>query len=342
MDEDGTTSCLPAVSEARCVHGRVPIASCRACVMACPTGAWDLTDDALFIDAAQCDGCGLCVAACPEQALTLPSMQLVVQAGKRDVMVGCDRIADRTGMLAVPCVHAIGLAQLIQLYRTGMRALQLCTPPCGQCSRYRDDYARRAVEQFNRVVESRAGERIVLRRLDPDLARERCCALSQDGNVQHARRQFLARWFRNLDRTAVGDTCDSIGKDWPSADLPPPEPGKAAAFFAPRIDLARCVGCDACVRMCPHGVITVTESPPAYVFDVDACSGCGLCVDVCGYDAIELAECGLITQWAVQMDSGRCRACGTHYHRPAVQREPTGLCHVCSRVDHRRQLFQVL
>ena len=45
-----------------------------------------------------------------------------------------------------------------------------------------------------------------------------------------------------------------------------------------------CVGCLACVRVCPVGAIAVVE--PRVQIDDDTCVGCGLCVPACPHDAI--------------------------------------------------------
>ncbi|HEU4570728.1 MAG TPA: diguanylate cyclase [Gemmatimonadales bacterium] len=46
-----------------------------------------------------------------------------------------------------------------------------------------------------------------------------------------------------------------------------------------------CVGCLACVRVCPVGAIAVTE--PRVQIEDDACVGCGHCVPACPHGAIE-------------------------------------------------------
>ena len=68
-----------AIHAERCVHQRVRGAACRACVDACPTAAWQMSDDGLAFDPEACDACGLCVAACPTEALELPAPQPLLQ-----------------------------------------------------------------------------------------------------------------------------------------------------------------------------------------------------------------------------------------------------------------------
>ena len=46
-----------------------------------------------------------------------------------------------------------------------------------------------------------------------------------------------------------------------------------------------CVGCGACVDVCPQGAITVDAD--VAVIDAAACVDCGACVDECPSAAIE-------------------------------------------------------
>ncbi|MCU0933369.1 MAG: 4Fe-4S binding protein, partial [Thiobacillaceae bacterium] len=86
---------LPELDGARCVHAAIETATCRACVEACPRGAWRLDDAALELDASQCDGCGLCVPACPGRAIALPlTLAIRPVAGTTAVLAACDHAGD--------------------------------------------------------------------------------------------------------------------------------------------------------------------------------------------------------------------------------------------------------
>ena len=46
-----------------------------------------------------------------------------------------------------------------------------------------------------------------------------------------------------------------------------------------------CIGCGACVGVCPVGAITMGDDGKAVV-DADACIDCGACVGACPVEAI--------------------------------------------------------
>jgi ferredoxin len=58
-----------------------------------------------------------------------------------------------------------------------------------------------------------------------------------------------------------------------------------AAEPLPEIDLQRCDGCGACVRVCPTGVLALVQGWPAIV-QADRCDYCGRCEAACPRQAI--------------------------------------------------------
>ena len=45
-----------------------------------------------------------------------------------------------------------------------------------------------------------------------------------------------------------------------------------------------CVGCDACIDVCPQNSITIEDG--IAVIDASTCNDCGLCIDECPAGAI--------------------------------------------------------
>ena len=52
-------------------------------------------------------------------------------------------------------------------------------------------------------------------------------------------------------------------------------------------DAAKCVGCERCSEVCPHGVFDVVDGK-ARITDKDFCMECGACAKNCPADAIRV------------------------------------------------------
>jgi len=51
------------------------------------------------------------------------------------------------------------------------------------------------------------------------------------------------------------------------------------------LDVAKCVGCQRCTEVCPHGVFAI-EDRKARLVDPDSCMECGACQNNCAANAI--------------------------------------------------------
>ena len=54
-----------------------------------------------------------------------------------------------------------------------------------------------------------------------------------------------------------------------------------------QLDIKKCIGCGACLAVCPHEVFTL-ESDKAKIRDLDACMECGACAKNCPVDALSV------------------------------------------------------
>jgi ferredoxin len=60
------------------------------------------------------------------------------------------------------------------------------------------------------------------------------------------------------------------------------------AEYVAEIDLDRCTGCRACMRVCQFGAMAYSAADKTAFVDQTACYGCGVCRSVCPNDAITL------------------------------------------------------
>lgn len=335
----------PEVTAGRCVYSRMEQASCRACLDACPTGAWVMDDERLGIDVAQCDGCGLCATACPEGAISerYDPVRFLLD-GVGIAFAACDRSAvaalPHEGLL--PCLHVLGARALLRLHGHGVRRLVLCRGECSRCPRGGAVPLEAHLSTLNALLADRGLGTIAADALTAGAWRRALSASqSRHESAPIGRRAFVRRIFTSAAETAADwATRSDLGLDDPPplGRALPADRGSGLCLFAPRIDEGQCTGCDACARICPHGVIEVEAE--AYRLDPDGCTGCGLCSDLCG--AVSVSRLEPAPQRRLPLHPRRCAACGVSFHTPNPTADARGLCHICARTSHHRRLYQVL
>lgn len=57
--------------------------------------------------------------------------------------------------------------------------------------------------------------------------------------------------------------------------------------FLPKIDPDKCIACELCVRVCPNGVLALSDDVPM-VINPEACEYTGACQEICPTEAITL------------------------------------------------------
>lgn len=341
---------LPDIVGERCVHMFVETASCRACIEACPQSAWVLNDDSLGLNTEACDGCGLCAPVCPQGAINIQH-DIPLRAWRRHIIALC--ACECTGSVAsegvMPCIHSLGLQDILRLIQKGVRQLVVATADCAECPRGQGTRLSSRLASINKNLQKSGNAGIELI-YEPLVSWER---LQNDTIVSPAGPQLSRRGFlRSFANTGLqqGIKLARLSSDEQTPFAAPGQllPGASSETlwpYLPSIDIARCNGCDACAKLCPHQAIILheTEDYNGYVLDAKNCTGCRICIDVCDQEAVSLQCWEAQEQWEVTLKCGRCSACGALFHTPAEQQlSGRVLCRICSNNNHHKNLFQVL
>jgi formate hydrogenlyase subunit 6/NADH:ubiquinone oxidoreductase subunit I len=72
--------------------------------------------------------------------------------------------------------------------------------------------------------------------------------------------------------------------------------------FLPQIDLAKCIGCELCVKLCPNDTLALVHDV-ATVTAPEACDYAGICQEICPTEAISLTYVIVLTQKEKEADS---------------------------------------
>jgi NAD-dependent dihydropyrimidine dehydrogenase PreA subunit/bacterioferritin-associated ferredoxin len=337
-----TGSFLTASLE-RCVHAISPFASCSECVDACPRFAWAINKTGLDLDIESCDQCGLCVPACPEGAIEYDKVvEPLVSIGPepRSAFAICDRATEEREPGRMSCIHAIGVRSLAQLYSRGVRRLVAAHADCSSCSRKAKTSLEDHLEDLRRLLDDRELDGFEVQELEPTAWRE-----ARDEASKMSRRGLFRSAWRRVGDTATEVERASRTKPITAGEWLPGARDAQLSLFVPHIDPGICSACGACLELCPHNVIKLTDTEDSehnYEIDATSCTGCRLCVDVCDVDAIELKRWSHPHAPPIHLILSQCGACGNAYYQTTKLASDTNLCRICASSHHHQNLFQVL
>lgn len=335
-----------AINEKKCVHSFAAMAGCDRCVRACPLSALTMDDGALLLDQTRCDACGLCQPACPERAITLNEQNIF--EGTCDhidiALLACEKTGLPAGPGVMPCLHALALRDILQLYHSGVRQIFFAAGNCATCNRaQRATTLTTSIAFANTLLASRDRNTIKAEQVGPERWRRKFKSARPTGPENKARRGLLFALGQTLTLTETG--CNEAT---PAYAVTPASQNPAALYaFVPAIDAMLCSGCDACIRLCPHQALSICDSPntaeddKAYFFHPQNCTGCNICVDTCTAGAIKITPLHVLSQKKLHLKTYSCAACGNAYHLPKDQNKPPGLCPICQKTNNTARLYQV-
>lgn len=330
---------LPEIDASRCLLNCPSARNCTLCADICPDGALVQTEEMLGIDTEACSGCGLCRGACPQHAITIGNEPQICDGL---VVFACFRSEINDRFANISCVHGLDLADLAGLHARGVRTVETVTGNCAQCRYGQALSLEKTTGFFNRLLESRGLQPITLRDVSPERFAEHLRQLEAIDAPDPARRGFLTALVgsgRRPDETGKHDGLIAMTAFQSSDDTVPMQ------IAVPAIDPETCVGCDACVSLCPESCLILLNEPDgisSYEILPELCTGCGVCVEICEHQAITIAFAARGKRTSVALTASNCSSCGSPFHRPNPAEIGSSLCHICLKANHSKKLFQVL
>lgn len=343
---------LPEIDADACVHSLCNDVNCHACVDVCPTQAWVLDDESLGLDVEACDGCGHCVPACPSGALHVHFPWVTRQISTRMVaMFACDKSGIKESSGILPCIHALGLRQLLQIYNSGIKHLLLATAECKDCSRHSSEGLYHHLDQLNHLLLERNKSPIIIMQRSNNVWKK---IFRTDETIsrgtQVSRRDFLHGVGQQLRQQLVIIDPLNLAE---FQTIPPgqllPDTGEDEVHWpwAPVVDEQKCNGCDACMKLCPTDALNFfqghNDSEGMYELNPKSCTGCGICTSVCETEAITLQNWSLSASRKIHLFEKNCVACGNTFHQPQQNSQSDEVhCRICQHHNHNSNLYQVL
>lgn len=282
-----------------CTHVRNRMASCTACMDACPHDALFIEDNEIVTDPDSCTGCGACVAACPTAALASTSPT------RAALYAETERIAHESAKLAFCCsqagLHSIDdarfidigcLAQLDEALLThaalvGAPSLALIHGACEHCVNAGvEQDIERTIQDFRELcgfwgIEAHLTRTALTKEERPgaDPSQRRQVFKEMLEETKDAALEITAKTLLKEDETpatlaqTLSQSAGNLKKKVPARTVilandlfemkPRPKGAWPTRQFAQvHIDAARCEHCGKCSFFCPTGALSQIGDAP--------------------------------------------------------------------------------
>ena len=309
-----------------------------------------LDEDQLGIIPDRCDGCSLCAPACTEAAIASDIEVLTgVHRNFKTALLACSQsLPTSSSQGVVSCLHAMGLYDLLTLYRQGCRSLFFLHADCDQCHRGTVTRIQNRISQLNRLLQQRSLPPIEYSKLTESKWLRLCETIAQENETPISRRNFLRRAVADFVDHSLNTTLKD--KDGANAFAPPgallqTETATDQQFCFPVFDTASCNACHACVHLCPHEAILLqNDGQYGYRINPQQCTGCKLCMDSCDQDAIHVNFWKTPETIFIPLEKNTCKACGAEYSTTSSANHGNNeqKCHICTIKNQLSNLYQVL
>ena len=262
-------------------------------------------------------------------------------------MAACERAVTAPGEGVMPCLHALGVTELLRHWEAGDRIWLVSMDDCDTCARGQGERLGGRVERINALLHARGRSQLLLKMMSAD-AWQRVREMGGNDLNRENRRAFFSRLVKRPVPVLAGHASEPRAAEVRA-------PGEYLAGHGPlpwtiRIDPMTCVGCHACVEICPSAALQRegemlspdSRAAPCYRLHHAQCTGCGLCLDVCAFRAIRIQAWERPEQDILLLHESLCPSCGVVFQFPAVRMEAARTCWVCAHGHARPKLFQVL
>ena len=207
--------------------------------------------------------CGLCVPVCPGGALHIHFPYIIRSFGDQKIaLFACEYSGINETADTLPCIHALGLRQLLLLYNADINHLLVETADCGKCTRHHQPDIHHQLEQLNSLLHERKKPvmKIFQRSSKLWMSIFNIDDMSNQ-SPQIPRRHFLRGAIHLHQLLSVTDPLNNPKfQTIPAGQLLPIVENTELHWpYSPQLNENRCNGCDACIKLCPTDALQLIQ-----------------------------------------------------------------------------------